>query len=93
VELALDTYALQVKMPDSKWYWVDYPDFGMEYSTGSYMINSDTIWFQKKSETEEFASNWGICTGEEITVLKDNGCDTTERIESVRIVKMEAVEV
>ena len=89
----MDTYAIQVKMPDSKRSWVDHPEFGMEYNTGSYMINSDTIWFQKKSDAEEFISNWGIDTGEKITVLKDNCSDLTECIESFRIVKIEAVEV
>jgi len=89
----MDTYAIQVKLSDSKWYWLEQSQFGVGYLSASHSINSDTVWFSSKSEAKQITSDCGIKSEEKILVLKQGGNDLSEEIVAVRIVKIEAVEV
>ena len=89
----MDAYAIQVKLVDSKWYWLEQSEFGVGYLSASPSINSDTVWFQSKSEGQSFISECGVIPQAEILVLKQGGNDLSEEILAVRIVKIEAVEV
>ena len=89
----MDTYAIQVQLSDSKWYWLEQNQFGVGYLTVSQSVNSDTVWFDAKSDASQFISDCGIKPEVKILALGQAGNDRSEGIVTVRIVKIEAVEV
>lgn len=89
----MNTYAIQVQLSHSKWYWLEQSQFGVGYLSAGLSINSDTSWFGGKSEAEFFISECGIVPQSEILVLKQGANDSSEEIAAVRVVKIEAVEV
>ena len=89
----MDTYAIQVQLSDSRWYWLEQNQFDAGYLSAGPSIKSDTVWFDTKSGANQLIFDYGIKPEAKILVLGQAGNDRSEVIVAVRIVKIEAVEV
>lgn len=89
----MDTYAIQIQLSDSEWYWLEQNQFDAGYLSAGPSIRSDTAWFDTKSDASQLIFDYGIKPEAKILVLAQAGNDRSERIVAIRIVKIEAVEV
>jgi len=89
----MDTYAIQIQLSHSKWYWLDQNQFDAGYLSAGPSISPDTVWFDAKSDASQFIFDYGIKPGAKILALGRGGNDRSEVIVFVRVVKIEAVEV
>ena len=89
----MDTYAIQVQLADTKWYWLEQNQFDVGYLSAGPSISPDTVWFDTKTEASQFIFDYGIKPGAKILALDRGGNDRSEVIVSVRVVKIESVEV
>lgn len=88
----MESHSIQIKLSNDRWYWVEWNDFDLEPGA-SHLINSDTAWFDNKIGAEEFIKECNIMPEVEIMVFKENSEIYYEKIVSVRIVKIQPVEV